>query len=317
MKNYLNNTCREEIEMVFQKNPGPLSAAEVIQIIYKRHPGKPWKENTIRDHLIGLSKNHPSGKHYPTLQEHAFLDYLGSGRYKYENRMETSFVKPMKPNNMAAITKMDINEESEEMEEEEVLDTTNTGKVNENKWMSLVLSLINTKLLQKGQKNLAASQGRKLPYAFEVLAYEDRTPTQKNMIAYETDILIYETIGSNEWKPRVVIEGKLGSVTTHDAITYSQKALTHKNVHPYLRYGIILGNRKHYPLPGRLFRHGAFFDFMLSWKAIEPSDEELNRLITLILDEVEASRNLDEILFNSRNPNRARYTLLHRPLKLA
>lgn len=317
MKNYLNNTCREEIEMVFQKNPGPLSAAEVIQIIYKRHPGKPWKESTIRAHLIGLSKNHPSGKHYPTLQEHAFLDYLGSGRYKYENRMETSFVKPMKPNNMAAITKMDINEESEEMEEEEVLDTTNTGKVNENKWMSLVLSMINTKLVQNGQKNLAASQGRKLPYAFEVLAYEDRTPTQKNMIAYETDILIYETIGSNEWKPRVVIEGKLGSVTTHDAITYSQKALTHKNVHPYLRYGIILGNRKHYPLPGRLFRHGAFFDFMLSWKAIEPSDEELNRLITLILDEVEASRNLDEILFNSRNPNRARYTLLHRPLKLA
>lgn len=317
MKNYLNNTCWEEIEMVFQKYPGPLSAAEVIQIIYKRHPGKPWKESTIRAHLIGLSKNHPSGKHYPTLQEHAFLDYLGSGRYKFENRMETSFVKPIKPNNMAAITKMDINEESEEMEEEEVLDTTNTGKVNENKWMSLVLSMINTKLLQKGQKNLAASQGRKLPYAFEVLAYEDRTPTQKNMIAYETDILIYETIGSNEWKPRVVIEGKLGSVTTHDAITYSQKALTHKNVHPYLRYGIILGNRKHYPLPGRLFRHGAFFDFMLSWKAIEPSDEELNRLITLILDEVEASRNLDEILFNSRNPNRARYTLLHRPLKLA
>jgi len=317
MKNYLNNTCWEEIEMVFQKYPGPLSAAEVIQIIYKRHPSKPWKESTIRAHLIGLSKNHPSGKHYPTLQEHAFLDYLGSGRYKFENRMETSFVKPMKPNNMAAITKMDINEESEEMEEEEVLDTTNTGKVNENKWMSLVLSMINTKLLQNGQKNLAASQGRKLPYAFEVLAYEDRTPTQKNMIAYETDILIYETIGSNEWKPRVVIEGKLGSVTTHDAITYSQKALTHKNVHPYLRYGIILGNRKHYPLPGRLFRHGAFFDFMLSWKAIEPSDEELNRLITLILDEVEASRNLDEILFNSRNPNRARYTLLHRPLKLA
>lgn len=317
MKNYLNNTCWEEIEMVFQKYPGPLSAAEVIQIIYKRHPSKPWKESTIRAHLIGLSKNHPSGKHYPTLQEHAFLDYLGSGRYKFENRMETSFVKPIKPNNMAAITKMDINEESEEMEEEEVLDTTNTGKVNENKWMSLVLSMINTKLLQKGQKNLAASQGRKLPYAFEVLAYEDRTPTQKNMIAYETDILIYETIGSNEWKPRVVIEGKLGSVTTHDAITYSQKALTHKNVHPYLRYGIILGNRKHYPLPGRLFRHGAFFDFMLSWKAIDPSDEELNRLITLILDEVEASRNLDEILFNSRNPNRARYTLLHRPLKLA
>ncbi|GAI54911.1 unnamed protein product, partial [marine sediment metagenome] len=57
------------------------------------------------------------------------------------------------------------------------------------------------------------------------------------------------------------IEGKINSVTTHGAITYSQKASTHKNVHPYLRYGILLGNRKHYPLPGRLFRHGAYFDF--------------------------------------------------------
>lgn len=312
MKNYLNNTCREEIEMVFQENPGPLSAVEVIHIIYKRHPGKPWKENTIRAHLIGLSMNHPSGKHYPTLQEHAFLDFLGNGRYKLRNRLETAIVKTTKPAN-TAIEK--IVEDVDEIEEE-VTATTNVGKMNEIKWMSLVLSLINTKLSENGQKDLAASQGRKLPYAFEVLAYEDRTPTQKNIIAYETDILIYETIGSHEWKPRVVMEGKLGSVTTHDAITYSQKALTHKNVHPYLRYGIILGNRKHYPLPGRLFRHGAFFDFMLSWKAIEPSDEEMNRLIALILEEVEASRNLDEILYNSRNPNRARYTLLHRPLKL-
>lgn len=313
MKNYLNNTCREEIEMVFQENPGPLSAVEVIHIIYKRHPGKPWKEGTIRAHLIGLSKNHPSGKHYPSLQEHAFLDFLGNGRYKLRNRLETAIVKTTKPANTGI---ENIVEDVEEIEEEERPDITNAGKVNEIKWMSLVLSLINTKLSEIGQKNLAASQGRKLPYAFEVLAYEDRTPTQKNIIAYETDILIYETIGANEWKPRVVMEGKLGSVTTHDAITYSQKALTHKNVHPYLRYGIILGNRKHYPLPGRLFRHGAFFDFMLSWKAIEPSVDEMNRLIALILEEVEASRNLDEILYNSRNPNRARYTLLHRPLKL-
>ena len=117
-------------------------------------------------------------------------------------------------------------------------------------------------------------------------------------------------------EPRIIIEGKLGSVTTHDAITYSQKALTHKNVHPYLRYGIILGNRKHYPLPGRLFRHGAYFDFMLSWKAFEPTYIEMDWLISIIVEEVEASRNLDEILFNSRNPNRVNYTLLHRPLKL-
>lgn len=316
MKDYLRITCREAVETVFHENPGPLSTREVIQIIYKRHPSKPWKESTIRDHLIGLSVNHPSGKHHPALQAHAFLDYLGNGQFKLLQRTETKESRITKQEELE-IKEIVLNDESEEMEEAEVLSVADTGKFNENKWMSLVLNLINTELLQIGQKNLAASQGKKLPYAFEILSYEDRIPVQRNIIAYETDILIYEIMGPKEWKPRVVIEGKLGSVTTHDAITYSQKALTHKNVHPYLRYGIILGNRKHYPLPGRLFRHGAFFDFMLSWKAIEPSDEELNRLITLILEEVDASRNLDEILFNSRNPNRARYTFLHRPLKLA
>lgn len=316
MKNYLPMTCREALETVFHENPRPLSAQEVIRIIYNLYPGKPWKEGTIRAHLIGLSVNHPSGKHYPALQAHAFLDYLGSGRYRLLNKTEIPVINKAKPNN-TEIANMIMNDESEEMDEEEVTSATNSEKVNENKWMSLVLSLINTELQRIGQKDLAASQGKKLPYAFEILSYEDRLPVQRNIISYETDILVYEIVSSKEWKPRVVIEGKLGSVTTHDAITYSQKALTHKNVHPYLRYGIILGNRKHYPLPGRLFRHGAFFDFMLSWKAIEPTVEEMNRLITLILEEVDASRNLDEILFNSRNPNRARYTLLHRPLKLS
>ncbi len=46
----------------------------------------------------------------------------------------------------------------------------------------------------------------------------------------------------DRWKPRVVVEAKLGKVTTNDAITYSQKASTHRAVHPYLRYGIMLGD---------------------------------------------------------------------------
>jgi hypothetical protein len=99
-------------------------------------------------------------------------------------------------------------------------------------------------------------------------------------------------------------------------ITYSQKAATHKNVHPYLRYGILLGNRKHYPLPGRLFRHGAYFDFMLSWPAFEPTGVELDDLVRLIQDEVKASRDLEEIIFHSRDPKRPNYTCLHRPLRL-
>ena len=114
----------------------------------------------------------------------------------------------------------------------------------------------------------------------------------------------------------MILELKIKTFTTHDAITYSQKALTHKTVHPYLRYGILLRNRTHYPLPGRLFRHGAHFDFMASWVGFHPTDEELYGLADVIESEIKASRMLEESIYSSRSPNREHYTLLHRPLKL-
>ena len=49
---------------------------------------------------------------------------------------------------------------------------------------------------------------------------------------YETDLLVYDALDQDAWIPRVVIECKLEGVTTHDAITYSRKASTHKQVHP-------------------------------------------------------------------------------------
>lgn len=99
------------------------------------------------------------------------------------------------------------------------------------------------------------------------------------------------------------------------AITYSTKAVTHKNVHPYLRYGILIGRREHYPLPGRLIRHGANFDFMASWTGTDPTDDEWQALMNVLVDEVRASRKLEEILTNSRSAGRARYTIVHKPLK--
>jgi hypothetical protein len=144
----------------------------------------------------------------------------------------------------------------------------------------------------------------------------DTKPKVRNSLLYETDLLISEQITGTEWTPRLIIEAKINSVTTHDAITYSQKAQSHKAVHPYLRYGIIIGNRKHYPLPGRLFRHGSHFDFMLSWVAFEPTESDLDRLLHLITVEVEASQKLEEAILDSRNTNREKYTCLHRPLLL-
>jgi hypothetical protein len=187
--------------------------------------------------------------------------------------------------------------------------------MNEKHWVALIVARLRP-LLAERDHALQIVQGQKLPYTREVRRYRAGKPLSHSSLSYETDILISEQIDESEWLPRLIIEAKIKSVTTHDAITYSQKAATHKAVHPYLRYGIILGRRQHHPLPGRLFRHGAHFDFMLSFADFEPARKELADLLALVLDEVTASRQLEEIIFNSRNPNRKRYTLLQRPLRL-
>jgi len=166
------------------------------------------------------------------------------------------------------------------------------------------------------KKNIFFGTSKKIPYSFEILNYLNDKPEGKNIIKYETDLLVFQKIDNEKWKPRIIIGGKINSVTTHDAITYSQKASTHKNVHHYLRYGILLGNRKHYPLPGRLFRHGAYFDFMLSWRAFEPTEDEWKDFIKIINSEIVYSMQLEEILFHSRSKNRKRYTFLQKRLYL-
>jgi hypothetical protein len=183
----------------------------------------------------------------------------------------------------------------------------------EQEWVALVIERLRPHITDG---RLTLSQGTKLTYAEEIRGYRDDGATVHRQTKYETDLLVREEGDDGQWIPRVVMEAKINRVTTHDAITYSQKAATHKAVHPYLRYGIILGHRRHYPLPGRLVRHGAHFDFMQSWVDFEPSNEELSTLLALVLDEVKASRALEEMLYQSRSANRERYTILHRPLHL-
>ena len=164
--------------------------------------------------------------------------------------------------------------------------------------------------------DLRVEQGKKLPYAHEIVHYSASGRPSPRVIAYETDILISERVSADIIKPRIIIEAKIRRVTTHDAITYSEKAADHKRVHPYVRYGIILGSRKHYPLPGRLFRHGANFDFMQSFKEFAPNIAEWDNFKKLIRTELQNSRLLEEIIYNSRSKNRMAFTSLQKMLNL-
>lgn len=119
---------------------------------------------------------------------------------------------------------------------------------------------------------------------------EKGEPIRGRGTSFEQDILLYERVaGQTSIVPRVAVEVKFGGVTTHDAIVYSEKARRLRNVYPYLRYGFLTGDLM--SLPPRLLRIGTEFDFIIRISN-PPSQEEKEHLIALLLEEIEASRNL-------------------------
>ncbi len=185
----------------------------------------------------------------------------------------------------------------------------------ETKWVELIANAVREGVADSN-RSLEIRTQFKLPYGYEIRAYREVREPHDEAIEFATDFIVVEGDTAGSWKPRVVVEAKVDSVTTHDAITYSQKAANHKSVFPYLRYGIMLGNRQHYPLPGRLYRHGTQFDFMISFREYEPSPREVEAFRDILLDEVRASRALEKMIYESRRRDRDHHTLLHRTLNV-
>lgn len=77
--------CTDAVKEAVTNLGGVVSTRDVIDYIYERHPDRPWKEDSIRCHLIGLSVNHPSSRHYPTQRKQACLFYVGRGKYRLYN----------------------------------------------------------------------------------------------------------------------------------------------------------------------------------------------------------------------------------------
>lgn len=183
--------------------------------------------------------------------------------------------------------------------------------MNEKEWVHVMAKLLRKRLRMKG---IIIKTGLPLTYGYEISAYREN-PVAKP-VKYQTDLAIVEETDNDSWVPRVIIEAKLSSISTHSAITYSQKAQSHKTVHPYLRYGVMLGNCGDKPLQGRLFRHGTGFDFMISFRGFQPRDSELKPFLKIIRDEVHASQTMEKIIYESRRADRDHYTILRRRLQL-
>lgn len=99
-------------------------------------------------------------------------------------------------------------------------------------------------------------------YSDDGLAIFEEAPGKK--YKYQTDICISKIEKKNSSKiyvPEIIIETKFKSYSSHDVITYSEKALAHKRLHPNLRYGFVVINPEDNKLQSRFFAHNFGFDF--------------------------------------------------------
>jgi hypothetical protein len=112
--------------------------------------------------------------------------------------------------------------------------------------------------------------------------------------AFATDILIKRS--QDPKTPLVVIEVK-ASLTTHDVITYSTKASKHKNVYPYLRYGIAFTGEEPAVIPGRFFTHNSALDFAISME--KPNENRLpdcDKLVALVNNQLAVAEHLINLM---------------------
>lgn len=189
--------------------------------------------------------------------------------------------------------------------------------ITEREWVDSIANRLRERSMEIAE-SLVIETGYKLAYGHEIRAIRSIGDTDMTeAMKFETDLSVLERNNDGTLTPRVIVEAKLKSINTHDAITYSHKAAAHKAVFPYLRYGVIMGARGKFPLPGRLYRHGGNFDFMVSFSKYEPSGEEFRRFVQLLVDEVNASKITEKILYDSRKKGRDHFTVLHRKLVLS
>ncbi len=189
----------------------------------------------------------------------------------------------------------------------------------EREWVSGFIEKLDKELKKTSQKGfvMSAEDGKKLAYACEIQRYGSDGEPIVSTNEYETDILISDKFDDGSWVPRVIIECKLAKVTTHDALTYSAKAASHRSVHPYLRYGFFAGGRADYALPARLVRHGQQFDFLISWMGLKGTAIEWRSFCSLIRQEAEASRMIQLLLTDNRSSTRVKHSQIHKPLNFA
>jgi len=125
---------------------------------------------------------------------------------------------------------------------------------------------------------------------------KSRNP-KRGRYAFQTDLLIIRKDGQ---LPLVVIETKYGGFSTHDVLTYSTKAQKHKEIYPYLRYGLVVGGTN--KITNKFFVHNIGFDFAIALEKID--DRTINELIDIVRCQIKNAESILEI-FKDKNQTKS------------
>lgn len=73
-------TCADALEEAVRHYGGEATSHQIFNYINKHYPSKPWKDNTIRCHIMGCTVNHSSSHHYKHFRK--LLYNLGPGHVR-------------------------------------------------------------------------------------------------------------------------------------------------------------------------------------------------------------------------------------------
>lgn len=151
-------------------------------------------------------------------------------------------------------------------------------------------------LLQERLSEYKVTTGENLIYNLIIDSNQKIQPTNylkpaRSQFAYQTDILI-----KKDQTPLVIIELKWNGVSTHHILTYSTKALKHKEVFPHLRYGLIVGKQD--VLDWKLFVHNKGFDF--SYNTID-AKQDIDDIVEILKAQILSAESLLSDLEKTRD----------------
>ena len=149
------------------------------------------------------------------------------------------------------------------------------------------------KRLDRDLRGVNVQVGKSLLYKIIVDEAGQQSPSSVNdpkrgQYAFQTDLLVSKR---KPPIPLVAVELKYGGFSTHDVLTYSSKAIKHKEIYPYLRYGFVAGGQS--SINRKFFVHNVGFDFAV---AILTLDRGYSDLLKVVRGQVKAAKRLITVL---------------------